>query len=441
MGFKDTEVGRIPEEWEVLEIGEIGDVVGGGTPKTSIEEYWDGEISWITPKDLSGYTERCIYYGERSITKKGLDNSSAKIIPKGTVLFSSRAPIGYLAIAGKDMCTNQGFKSIVCDDKKVHNIFLYYLMMIKRYELENIAGGSTFKEVSGKTVKEFKVPIPPINEQKAIAHILSTLDEKIEVNNQINKKLEEMAQTIFKHWFVDFEFPNGNGEPYKSSGGEMVDSEFGMIPKGWEVKTIEDVTDAVSKGTTPTKKDIDTSIDEAIINFLKVKDIDDEGNISMNTLEKIPNSIHLNKLKRSILKKWDILFSIAGTIGRVATVDSRLDNSNANQAIAFIRLKEVEKMFVFILYLLKSENIQNEIKANVVQAVQANASLGTIKSLKYTLPTDNIIKKFNRIVFPIYNKQTNIRIESEQLTQLRDTLLPKLMSGELRIPLEEDDIS
>ena len=169
-------------------------------------------------------------------------------------------------------------------------------------------------------------------------------------------------------------------------------------------------------------------------------DIDDEGNISMNTLEKIPNSIHLGKLKRSILKKWDILFSIAGTIGRVATVDSRLDNSNANQAIAFIRLKEVEKMFVFILHLLKSENIQNEIKANVVQAVQANASLGTIKSLKYTLPTDNIIKKFNRIIYPIYNKQTNIRIESEQLTQLRDTLLPKLMSGEIRVPLEDGDI-
>lgn len=417
-------------------------IFSGGTPSTKIPEYWNGIYPWLS----SGETRNAfITTTEKTITEEGIEKSSTKLAQKYDVVIASAGQgntRGQASLCKIDTYINQSIIAIRSKRDILEPNYLFYNIQGRYNELRKISDGHSIRgSLTTKIIKDLKIMLPPLEEQKTIANILSTLDEKIEVNNQINKKLEEMAQTIFKHWFVDFEFPNGNGEPYKSSGGEMVDSEFGMIPKGWEVKTIEDVTDAVSKGTTPTKKDIDTSIDEAIINFLKVKDIDDEGNISMNTLEKIPNSIHLNKLKRSILKKWDILFSIAGTIGRVATVDSRLDNSNANQAIAFIRLKEVEKMFVFILYLLKSENIQNEIKANVVQAVQANASLGTIKSLKYTLPTDNIIKKFNRIVFPIYNKQTNIRIESEQLTQLRDTLLPKLMSGELRIPLEEDDIS
>jgi len=217
MSFKETEVGMIPEDWKVQQIGKLGKVVGGGTPKTKIEEYWNGDISWITPRDLSGYSERFIYKGERSITQAGLENSSAKLLPKGTLLFSSRAPIGYVAIAGKEMATNQGFKSIVCNEKLAYNLFLYYLMKQKKRDIEMIAGGSTFKEVSGKVIKEFKIQTPPLDEQKAIAKILSSLDEKIEINNQINKNLEKMAQAIFKHWFVDFEFPclpDGAGKPY-----------------------------------------------------------------------------------------------------------------------------------------------------------------------------------------------------------------------------------
>ena len=211
MSFKDTEIGRIPFEWDVRMIEDVAEVVSGATPKTKVAEYWDGNIAWITPKDLSNHTERYIYRGDRMITEEGLKNSSAKLLPKGSVLFSSRAPIGYTAIAAQELCTNQGFKSMICKQQILDNNFMFYMMNYKKNEIENIAGGSTFKEVSGKTVKEFKIPIPPLDEQKAIAKGLSDLDEKIETNNKINKKLEEMAQAIFKQWFVDFEFPNEDG--------------------------------------------------------------------------------------------------------------------------------------------------------------------------------------------------------------------------------------
>ena len=223
-----------------MKLSEIGQIVAGGTPKTKIEEYWNGDVPWITPKDLSSHAGMYISRGERNISQVGLDNSSAKLLPKGTVLFTSRAPIGYVAIARNEVTANQGFKSIIVDDEN-DNIFIYYLLKNNIDIIENHANGSTFKEISGSVMKSLEFGIPSLREQKAIAHILSTLDDKIEVNNQINKTLENMAQAIFKQWFVDFEFPNENGEPYKSSGGEMVESELGTIPKGWEVVQFRDI--------------------------------------------------------------------------------------------------------------------------------------------------------------------------------------------------------
>lgn len=223
---------------------------------------------------------------------------------------------------------------------------------------EKIVVDNKTKKVNHKEYLKYK---KDLNDRTVLVSINGTLGKVALYNGEkvvlgksacyfnVNKNTDKhfvkyvMISDIFKQWFVDFEFPNEDGEPYKSSGGEMVESEMGMIPKGWEVRTVEDAASVVSKGTTPTKKDMDAATDGLTIKFLKVKDIDDNGNILTKTIEKIPNSIHLGKLKRSILKKWDILFSIAGTIGRVATINDRFNNSNANQAISFIRLKEIKK--------------------------------------------------------------------------------------------------
>ena len=150
-------------------------------------------------------------------------------------------------------------------------------------------------------------------------------------------------------------------------------------------------------------------------------------------MENIPASVHYGKLKRSILHTGDIIFSIAGTIGKVCTIDERLNNSNMNQAVAFIRLDNIELLFGFILYLLKSYFIQNEIKANIVQAVQANVSLGTLKQLKFAYPNENILKMYNDIIMSIYKTQLSNKIEVENLIKVRDSLLPKLMSGEIMV--------
>ena len=175
----DTEIPfKIPYSWTFVRLKHIGTVVGGGTPKTNISSYWDGEIPWLTPADLSGYTEMYISSGERKITEDGLNSSSTRLMPKGTVLYSSRAPIGYIALSNNPIATNKGFKSVVPYNFLMSE-YLYYCLKARTSDIEQRATGTTFKEISGSAMAETIIPLPPINEQKAISlkakSILSTL--------------------------------------------------------------------------------------------------------------------------------------------------------------------------------------------------------------------------------------------------------------------------
>ena len=317
----------LPKGWEEKRLGEIVEIVNGGTPSTGNEDYWNGNISWITPKDLSNFEGRYISKGEKSITKEGLKNSSAKILPKNTILFSSRAPIGYVAIAKQEVSTNQGFKNIICDEVETHYLYMYYWLHNNAKQIEKLSSGSTFSEASTSLMKSLKITIPKIDEQKQIANILSSFDKKIELLKEQNQTLETMAQTIFKEWFVDFNYPNATSE--------MIESEIGEIPKGWKISDLRNLSEVISKGTTPIKSEKEKLLEN--IYFLKVKDITDNGNIKYDSLEKISSEIHTTVLKRSQLKTDDLLYSIAGTIGRIAILPKQLDNSNCNQALAFIR--------------------------------------------------------------------------------------------------------
>ena len=175
-------------EWKELKIEDFCEVIGGGTPSTKEDSYYGGEISWITPRDLTNYKKRFILRGERNITELGLKNSSARILPKNSILLTSRAPIGYLAIAEKEVCTNQGFKSLVINPEKADYNFVYYLIKSNVERIKGLGTGTTFAEISGSVVKNLKFSLPDLPTQTAIAEILSSLDDKIELNNKINQE-------------------------------------------------------------------------------------------------------------------------------------------------------------------------------------------------------------------------------------------------------------
>ncbi len=286
--------------------------------------------------------------------------------------------------------------------------------------LLSISSGSAQLVLNTGSIAELEIPIPLEKEATEIAQLINTLDDKIELNLQMNKTLEEMAMALYKHWFVDF-------GPFKD--GEFVESELGMIPKGWEVKKLGEITENISKGTTPTKKDLDGL--ENTIPFIKVKDLSSDGFINESNLELIPNEVHNKQLKRSILFHKDILFSIAGTIGKVALVPETLTNSNCNQALAFIRLNNQNELLTQVYYFLNHENTQEKINSSIVQGVQANVSLTVIKDLKMVIGDKETYYSFNLKIKPIFDLIQKNKIENRVLTLQRDSLLPKLISGEI----------
>ena len=175
--------------WHKVTVADLGEVVGGATPSTKNQAYWDGEIAWLSPKDLTGHGSRYISHGARNITQAGFDSCSTRMLPRGTVLFSSRAPIGYVAIAGVDLCTNQGFKSVV-PNNHTDSLFLYYLLKHNADAIERQGSGTTFKEVSGKTMRRVEVLVPnSLDVQKKIGAVLGSIDSKIELNNRLNDYL------------------------------------------------------------------------------------------------------------------------------------------------------------------------------------------------------------------------------------------------------------
>lgn len=158
---------ELPDSWMFVRLKHIGEIVGGGTPKTNISEYWDGNIPWLTPADFSGYEEMYVSSGTRTITEIGLKSSSARMLPVNSVLYSSRAPIGYIAIAANSVSTNQGFKSVVPYDFTM-SPYLYYCLKARTDDIIQRATGTTFKEISGSEMAETIIPLPPVAEQKRI---------------------------------------------------------------------------------------------------------------------------------------------------------------------------------------------------------------------------------------------------------------------------------
>jgi type I restriction enzyme S subunit len=423
--FTQTELGMIPEDWEEKSISDVAEVVGGGTPSTAELDNFGSDIPWITPKDLSNFQNRYIERGERNITKKGVENSSAKLLPKGAVLLTTRAPVGYLAIAKNEVTTNQGFHSLI--PKKVHSDFLYYLLKNKIEFLKNQATGTTFGELSGGRLKLLKFAFPSVPEQHSIAKILSDLDEKIELNQKVNKTLEAIGQVIFKHWFVDFEFPNEEGKPYKSSGGEMVyNEELGKeIPKGWRVAIITEILDFV-KGIEPGYDNyFQEKVSENYLSFYRVQDIADYGNKPSIFVDK-------NLLKGKTFNKDDILISLDGTIGRVFIGGHGGYSSGIRKLV--VRENFISKPL--ILFFLKSTEFQNCLKLFSGNETTIKHAGGAIEHMKFVFEK-NICEKFGETINPIFKKTLDNIVQIQTLSQLRDSLLPKLMSGKIRVPVEE----
>ena len=392
-------------------INDIGEIFSGGTPKTSVNDYWNGEIGWITPKDLSDYENIYIGHGERNITQEGLDKSSAKLVPKNTVLMTSRAPIGYIAIAKNELSTNQGFKSLFCNEEICYYKYFYYWLKLNINYIINNANGSTFKEISGSTFRNLNISLPSLKNQKKIASILWNIDEKIEILNKINNNLENLLMEIFKSWFIYF-------EKYDKSNGMKIDESYGELPKLWSVEMLEDYVDFVT-GVEPGSKNYHENPEVNDVPFLRVGDLG-----SRESTVFIDESLSKNK----ILTFEDIVLSLDATIGIVKIGLEGAYSTGMRKLV--IKNNNINKPFLYCL--IKSERIQKIIETFATGTTILHAGK-SIKHMNFVLSDKYTMDKFAEIGNPILSTILSNLKEIEILTNMRDTLLPKLMSGEIDV--------
>lgn len=415
-------------EWKEYSFDELIDIIGGGTPKTTVEEYWNGHIPWLSVKDFNT-DNRTVYETEKTITELGLQKSSTKLLNKGDLIISARGTVGALAQLGRQMAFNQSCYGLRANSKTT-NDFLYYLLKYKLRSIQSNTHGSVFSTITKDTFKILKAIIPiDIEEQKAISKILSDLDKKIETNNKINKKLEEMAQAIFKQWFVDFEFPNENGEPYKSSGGEMVESELGMIPSGWKVELLKSYCD-VKKGLSYKGK----HLVEDGTPMINLGNVNPGGGFRRDKCKFYDGDFkeqHTVKAGDIIIANTDMTQERVILGSPIFVPDFKTESIIFTHHLFAFRNLKIPKSFLY--YYLKSKSFRERAESYATGTTVLAISRDSVLNINFVKANNEVLNNFDLITKSILDRIENNNLEIEKLQKLRDELLPKLMSGEIRI--------
>ena len=378
-------------ETTTYKISDIGEVVGGGTPSTANSDFWGGDIPWISPKDLTGYKSVYISHGESFLTKTGL-KSGTKLLPKDTVLFSSRAPIGYVAIASNPICTNQGFKSIICNKEIINPLFLYYYIKGNLDYIKLFGTGATFPEISGAAMRKIKVQIPSLPTQQKIASILSAYDRLIENNTRRIRLLEQMAENLYKEWFVRFRFP-------EHENVEMVNG----LPKGWKIKKLGEYAN-ISTGK------------------CNREDAEEDGIYPL-----FDRSQEIKKSSKWIKDCEAIIVPGEGTSFMPRYYKGKF---NLHQRCYCIEptIKDIG-FYLFYSIMLNRKYFLSVATGATVPSLRQN----NFTKMKLIIAELELVKKYNKIASTIAFQIDRLKEQNTLLTRQRDLLLPRLMSGKLEV--------
>ena len=400
-------------EWKEVRLGDLCyKVCSGGTPKSTCSSYYEGgTIPWLNTKEIN-YNR--IFETESHITEDGLNHSSAKWIDSNAVVVAMYgATAGRVAIAKVPMTTNQACCNLMIDSSKADYNFIYYYLSNSYKYLLSMANGAAQQNLNAQIIKDLFISLPSLDEQRSIASILSSLDSKIENNRNICANLEAQAQALFKHWFIDF-------APFKD--GKFVESELGMIPEGWGVTTIGKVCKC-ELGGTPSRANKSywggniAWINSGEVNKFRIcqasEYITDEG-LSHSATKLLP-------------AKTTVLAITGATLGQVSLLEI---NSCANQSVVGIK-ENGQIPYTFIYPLIKSKI--KELILMQTGGAQQHINKDNIQSLKIVLSPDHIMSDYNFIVQEMYGQIGKLCFENLHLSSLRDTLLPKLMSGEIKV--------
>jgi len=388
--------------WRECKLGDVIEIIGGGTPKTSISEYWNGNIPWLSVVDFNT-GKKYVSKTEKTITEQGLKNSSTKLLQKNDIIISARGTVGALAMLDKPMTFNQSCYGIRAKENESTNDYIFYLLKDTVNQLLQISHGGVFDTITKATFDEIDISLPPLEEQKAIAEVLSSLDDKIDLLHRQNHTLESLAQTLFRQWFIE------------------------EAKEEWEVGKLGDYIDIVdNRGKTPPISDDITKYPIIEVNALS----GDSRLVNYSVIKKhVTEDVYNSWFRAGHPKLYDTLLSTVGSIGEIAMF--LLEKGSIAQNVVALRAKNISPFYLY-------ENIkfmQNELKELDIGSVQPSIKVTHLVKIDFVKPDDDILKKFDEQMIDISNK---VIVNTEQiqiLENLRDTLLPKLLSGEVRVEI------
>lgn len=396
------------EGWKEVTLGSVlKKIIGGGTPSKMNSSYWNGNIFWCSVKDMSENSPK-LYSTEDTITLEGLKSSASNLLPKGTVITSTRMGLGKAFINGVDMAINQDLKALIPNDE-IDNDFLLYTILVNRNILEGLGTGATVKGIKLETLKAIKISLPSLKIQHKIASTLSGYDDLIENNQKRIKILEEMAQQTYEEWFVRMRFPGYETAVFGENG----------LPEGWEKVKLGDLCEKIFDGTHDSPKQTESGFKLITGKHLQ------KGKVDFETAYYISEEDHFKIKKRSGLVKDDIMYSNIGTIGNLSMVYEDFEYSCKNM-IVFRPKKNFE---YFIYTYLFNENTKNKILGEASGSTQKFISLGYIRNYDDIFPAIELISKFNEYCNSIYKSINNLNTQNQHLREARDILLPRLMMG------------
>ncbi len=418
--FKKTEIGLIPEGWEVECLDSLCEI--SSSKRIFLKEYVNKGIPFYRSKEIILLSRNQEINVPLFISREKFDDISLKYgAPKeGDLLMTSVGTLGVPYIIRKNQIfyfkdgNLMWFKSF---KNKLLNTYLYYWIKcpLGQQQLDSIAIGSTQKALTIDSLKRTELPLPSLCEQKAIAKILSDLDAKIELNHQMNKTLEQIAQAIFKHWFIDFEFPNKEGKPYKSNGGRMIKSDMGEIPQGWEVGDLIDVAEIIMGQSPPGESYNETGNGMPFY----------QGNRDFGF--RYPSNRVFCILPTRFAKEGDILLSVRAPVGELNVA---VEKCAIGRGVCAIHMRNFSNSFLLYLLKLKTDLWNN---FNSEGTVFGCLNKTELHKIKIVVPPCDYLKVYDKIIVSIDKQILNNEMQNRQLSQIRDLLLPKLVSGKIRL--------
>ena len=431
--------------WKEYRLGDVCNKIGSGaTPRGGGDTYLEtGDFALIRSQNVLDF--QFSYRGLAFISKEQADKLNNVILEERDILLNITGDsVARVCQVPKEILparVNQHVAIIRPDIDILNPEYLkYYFLapLFKEYMLMLSSSGATRNAITKGMIENFIISAPKVLTQNSIAEMLSSLDDKIELNNQIAQNLEALAQAIFKQWFIDFEFLDENSLPYKSSGGEMVESELGEIPKGWKIGRLTDVIEFSNGYAFNSMELLNKNIGDCYHVF-KMGHIKKGGGLNANGTKSYYEKSKALKIQKYVLKKGDLLMCMTDMKGNVSLLGhTALMNENnkyiVNQRVGMLRPKnEIGINYPYLYILTNSIDFIEDLRSRANSGVQVNLSTTEIKNSKIIIPQKKINNDFDNVVRSFFENIFSITKENEELTNFRDTLLPKLISGELKI--------